>query len=678
MPDIAPEYTVFGGGFRDSPEWGSAYVQVPALVYALYGDPRLLEEHYEGMKRYVAYLGGTAKEHIVSHGLGDWFDIGPGGPGESKLTSRGLTATAIYYSDIRIVEEAARRLGKRRDAEKYAALAEEVRRAFNRKFLDAGKNQYDRASQTANAMPFVVGLVPPERRKGVLQNLVRDVRGRGNRVTAGDVGFHYVVLALSAGGQGDVMYDMVTQDAGPGYVYQLKHHATSLTEAWDTNPASSQNHCMLGHAEEWFFIGLGGIRPAAPGFKRIEISPQIVGGLAWVKAEYRSPYGLIASEWKYEGQRLTLDVTIPANTTATVRVPARDAGSVTESGKPATKAEGVKFLRRKTARQYMRWDREDTDSNPRFRKTSIEENTDVAEQRIKAAWPSGEGLAARVPGCHHSGRRWRRRSRPLPRRRRRPPAGPSSPMWDRIARRKARKEARATGEASTCSKWTRPTGPWSSREVFANDANPSWLALNPARTHLYAANETATYQGANSGSVSAYAIDRRNGHLTLVNTVSSEGAGPAHLSVHPAGKHVLVANYAGGTVAVLPLGANGELGPATDVKTGRGAVGPTRAASAPPGSFAISGHERPHAHMIESDPAGRFVLASDLGRDRIFIWKFDAQRGGWWKTTRRLSPCRPAMGRGISLSIPAAAGSIRCRRKPRRSPSSPTTPSAGG
>jgi 6-phosphogluconolactonase len=88
-----------------------------------------------------------------------------------------------------------------------------------------------------------------------------------------------------------------------------------------------------------------------------------------------------------------------------------------------------------------------------------------------------------------------------------------------------------------------------------------------------------------------------------------------------------VANYAGGTVAVLPLGANGELGPATDVKTGRGAVGPTRAASAPPGSFAISGHEGPHAHMVESDPAGRFVLASDLGRDRIFIWKFDVQRG---------------------------------------------------
>ena len=128
------------------------------------------------------------------------------------------------------------------------------------------------------------------------------------------------------------------------------------------------------------------------------------------------------------------------------------------------------------------------------------------------------------------------------------------------------------------------------REVFANPDNPSWLALNPAKTHLYAANETATYRGANSGLVSAYAIDRSNGRLTLVNTVSSEGASPAHLSVHPAGKHVLVANYAGGTVAVLPIGAGGELGAATDVKTGQGDVGPTLRGQRASGKFR---HQRP-------------------------------------------------------------------------------------
>jgi len=165
------------------------------------------------------------------------------------------------------------------------------------------------------------------------------------------------------------------------------------------------------------------------------------------------------------------------------------------------------------------------------------------------------------------------------------------------------------------------TGALTPREVFPNATNPSWLALDSTATHLYTANETA------DGSVSVYSIDRANGHLTLLNTVSSQGAGPAHLSVHPSGKYVLVANYAGGTVAVLPIQSQGDLGPATDVKHDQGPVGPVHAASAPPGSFAISGHDTVHAHMIQADPSGRFVLAADLALDRILIWKFDAPFG---------------------------------------------------
>lgn len=171
------------------------------------------------------------------------------------------------------------------------------------------------------------------------------------------------------------------------------------------------------------------------------------------------------------------------------------------------------------------------------------------------------------------------------------------------------------------------TGALSQRALFPNGANPSWLALHPSRKHLYAANETAVFEGAPSGSVSAYSIDEPDGRLTLLNTVSSEGAGPAHLSVHPSGRHVLVANYAGGTVAVLPIRPNGALGPATDVKQDHGTVGPARASSAPPGSFAISGHDRPHAHMVQADPSGNFVLATDLGLDRFLIWKFDSATG---------------------------------------------------
>jgi len=170
-------------------------------------------------------------------------------------------------------------------------------------------------------------------------------------------------------------------------------------------------------------------------------------------------------------------------------------------------------------------------------------------------------------------------------------------------------------------------GDLTQREVIPNGSNPSCLALDPSGTHLYSANETGTYEGAPSGSVTAYSIDRPTGHLTLLNTVSSRGAGPAHLSVHPSGKYVLVANYAGGTVAVLPIRPDGSLGTATDVRKDEGRVSQTPAATAPPGSFAFSGHEHPHAHMIQSDPAGKFVLATDLGLDRIFIWKFDAGKG---------------------------------------------------
>ena len=169
------------------------------------------------------------------------------------------------------------------------------------------------------------------------------------------------------------------------------------------------------------------------------------------------------------------------------------------------------------------------------------------------------------------------------------------------------------------------TGALAQREIIANDSNPACLALHPSRSYLYAANETASYAG--SGSVSAYAVDRASGHLTLLNTVSSEGAGPCYLSVHPLGKHVLVANYAGGSIAVVPIEANGGLRPATDVIHDQGPLGPAQPSNAPPGSFAISGHDKPHAHMIQADRAGRFVFSSDLGLDRIFIWRFDSDKG---------------------------------------------------
>lgn len=187
--------------------------------------------------------------------------------------------------------------------------------------------------------------------------------------------------------------------------------------------------------------------------------------------------------------------------------------------------------------------------------------------------------------------------------------------------------SRGRGEGIYLFRADSATGTLTPVDLFKNEQNPACLALNGAKTHLYSANETGTYLGERSGSVSAYSIDRATGRLTALNTVSSRGAGPAHLSVHPSNRFVLVANYAGGTVAVLPIEKDGSLGPASDVKADPGPVGPNKATSAPPGSFAISGHDHPHAHMIESDPSGRFVVHTDLATDQIYIWKFDAENG---------------------------------------------------
>ncbi|MFT5192859.1 MAG: 6-phosphogluconolactonase [Verrucomicrobiales bacterium] len=173
----------------------------------------------------------------------------------------------------------------------------------------------------------------------------------------------------------------------------------------------------------------------------------------------------------------------------------------------------------------------------------------------------------------------------------------------------------------------RETGAMTPYDIVEMGTSPSALAFNGDQTRLYSANETERIGDNEAGSVSAFAVSPADGKLTLLNSVNSGGKGPAHLSVHPSGRFVLVANYFGGSVAVLPIQADGSLGEASDVKQDVGIVGPTKATNAPPGSFAISGHDQAHAHMIEADPAGRFVLHADLGLDQILIWKFDDVKG---------------------------------------------------
>ena len=356
VPGIAPEYVQFVDQqgkdtvFRDSPEWGSASVLSPWITYQFSGDRRLLIDSFGTMKRYIDHLGTKAQDHLLSYGLGDWFDIGPNPPGESQLTTKTMTATATYYADLQTLAQIARILEKQQEAVSFELEAQQVMSALNAKLFHPETNSYDRGSQTANAMALVLHLVPAGHEQGVLQNLVDDIHQHQDHVTAEDVGFHYVVRALTEMNRSDVIYAMLIRNDSPSYGYQLHHGATTLTEAWDSNPQFSQNHFMLGHAEEWFYRGLAGIHIDMDPLQQpsIHINPSPVGDVHSVSATYRSVLGPIRSSWKRENGRLLLEIEIPVGTHAEVIIPTRDDASVTESGRKLLVADSVHQCRSKT------------------------------------------------------------------------------------------------------------------------------------------------------------------------------------------------------------------------------------------------------------------------------------------------------------------------------------------
>ncbi|HTM99537.1 MAG TPA: family 78 glycoside hydrolase catalytic domain [Pedobacter sp.] len=327
IPAIAPEYVKFEWGgdmFRDSPEWGSSGVIMPWYLFQWYGDKQVLNEYYPMMRRYIAYLGTKAKNHILSQGLGDWYDLGPNPPGVSQLTPMGVTGTAIYYHDLMILQQIARVLNKEEEAKSYQSLAQEVRKSFNKTFFNADTKQYASGSQTANAMAVYMELVETQYKNAVVENIVKDIKSRNNGLTAGDIGYRYLLSVLEKENRSDVIFEMNSRSDVPGYGMQLAKGATALTESWAGLTTVSNNHFMLGHLMEWFYSGVGGIRQAenSLAFKKIIIYPEVVGDLTWAKASYDSPYGLITTHWVKTQTGLELNINIPANTTARVYLPA--------------------------------------------------------------------------------------------------------------------------------------------------------------------------------------------------------------------------------------------------------------------------------------------------------------------------------------------------------------------
>jgi len=326
VPTIAPQYTHFGpknAVFDDSPEWGSASVLEPWWAYRFYGDKAQLQKDYPMMSRYVAALEGKAVDGIVAYGLGDWYDIGPGAPGFEKNTSLGVTATLMLYEDAVAMTHIAKLLGRTEDAASYESLAKHTADAFNRKFWNAEHGWYDTGSQTANAMPLALGVVPSDRRAAVLQHVVDDIHAHQDHVTAGEIGYPYLLRALAQGGRDDVILAMMLRRDPPSYGSQLAAGATALTEAWDANPHSSQDHFMLGSAEEWFYRRLGGMDidlSRENEDERLTVRPIAVKGVHWVRCGYDSALGKVESDWKRANGNVLYTVTVPKE--ATVLLPA--------------------------------------------------------------------------------------------------------------------------------------------------------------------------------------------------------------------------------------------------------------------------------------------------------------------------------------------------------------------
>jgi len=322
LPGIIPT-PGWGYGRWNSAAWSSAYFLIPWYVYEYCGDERILTGHYEGLQAYVELLRSRAQGHIVN---------------------ASLRSTSYYYVDVKILAEAARLLGDSKEAGRYARLAADIRRAFNKTFY-RGDGVYGDGSQRSLSAALYQGLVPKQERMRVADNLNADIEKRLWHIDASPVGTKHIFNALTQNGRAETAYRIATQTSPPSYGDWIERGATTLWEDWAGK--SSHNHIFYGDISAWFYKALAGINPdpAGAGFKRIIIRPNIVGDLQWVRAEHDCMYGRIESAWRRDGDGLVMELLIPANTTATVYVPTSDAQGIIESGARAKKADGVKLLR---------------------------------------------------------------------------------------------------------------------------------------------------------------------------------------------------------------------------------------------------------------------------------------------------------------------------------------------
>ncbi len=364
--DIAPFFTKWmvdvedgqraDGAFTDvapavltgvSSAWADAGVICPWTIYNVYGDKRIVEKHYKSMERWIDFQKQRSGNNLsFIGGYGDWLNV-------NQPTDKGLISTAYYGRSVDLLAQMARAIGRKEAAEKHNKLYRGIGKAFTGYFM-ASDGKISGDTQTGYLLALNFGLIPDKLRKHAAAHLVDGIKNRDWSLATGFLGCSMLLPTLTEVGRTDVAYRLLTNRKYPSWGYSIDQGATTTWERWNSytkengfgDPGmNSFNHYAYGAVGEWMFSTLAGIDMEEPGYKRILIHPRPGGGLTWAEASYNSIRGLIAVSWKFRDNDVTLDVTIPANTVATVYVPAGSEADVAEDGGPVDKSQGVKFLR---------------------------------------------------------------------------------------------------------------------------------------------------------------------------------------------------------------------------------------------------------------------------------------------------------------------------------------------
>ncbi len=347
IPNTSP--TIIGG-YGGGIAWGSAYILIPWWMYQYYEDRRLLERHYPGMKRYMSYLrelasgdDDPAEKYVIDEFGGHWDSLGEweAPVGEKNGPVNPLTNTYYWYLDAITIAGIADILGKEEDRDRFMVLSDSIKTAFNRKFFDPETNLYGTEEPYQSYLLFALNgnLVPEGRREAVADNLINDIMiNREGHLGTGILGTKHLFGVLAGLEREDVIHRIVTQRTFPGWGYWIENGATTLWENW--RGENSHNHQMFGSVNEYFYKYLSGIRPpveegTTTGYKTIHIKPYIPEGMDYAGATLHTIRGEVRSYWQREEGRLHLSVTLPANTSGKISIPALgyEEVRITESGK---------------------------------------------------------------------------------------------------------------------------------------------------------------------------------------------------------------------------------------------------------------------------------------------------------------------------------------------------------